>query len=1445
MGNCPTFGYVFYTTDCTGACVRPSNAQTYDACGVCSGNGTSCLDCNGVVNGTAKKDACGVCGGSGTDCGFTYQIMSPKIIPNTGKALVSIFGAGFIAPTLQQYSTATGLQVILNNALIPYGSITWSSAAILFKVPLRNISTSTILVASLYQASIHSLNNASLQIINASIVSTNALSHIVLGSSLNISMNTTGLAGLSITPSCVFNASTGVVVSSAIISGNSLTCALPAFTVCEVVSWGVVLQLPFTDGSAGVYSSHFRTDLMIPFGTSVTNTMSLISIYAPPPQLYSCQFTNDGSSILATFNSTMRIINTANNNRLFNAYVYNCSIALITNGTNGTSILSRPGYDSDCSMIILNSTSVQLIFSSTINGSNLINVGSSFSFLPGAITSDYDGLADGFSGIVNVGQPYNPIVPNVVVAAQNSLGYCDDFNLDFSQTTNSGGRPFQSISVSVTFTNGTTVTQLQSVINSTVQQFLSGTKVIKIPATTVSPGSYFISFNVTNFLGQTGTGSISVIKCSSQTVWGLTIFGPATAISAGSKSQLMAQVSTPQQCSNTSAVAFKSNINYKWSILRANGTYNASVFSGNYVSQTSLVIPSYSLDVAGWYVFSFTVKYSGALVANNTFNLTTAVDNLWINAGSKYVLSADANIVINAQFGSDGYAVLNTRNFLFAWSCLTATSTPCLSAINLKPINTTIFTKSSLDLTGYLESGSYVLVVSVTNLLTGSLATTGPINLALQTGQVPSILISMPYSNPSAYDQKFALTTIVDPSSLSDPEVELQYQFSSVSDCGDGQLYSTLDLSNPSIASTPYTSSTLKFVSGALSVGASYCIKLSVMDKGNAMNPGKTQAIFSVRLGPRSGTCSASTSSSMSNMMTTVLISCVNWVTDSDATQIFYSYEMQNQDGSWGPMAPFSIYSTYSLQLFSGNYNFRVAVTDNLLSRTYSLVIPIQVSSQPINSAMATALMNNIQQTYLQNGDGTSALTSLSTIRTIASTSTSTSSSLQSAILNLTSTIVTSGALVADSSSMGPFIANTLYQAVGNSTNSLTSDQQQSLIDTMSSALDSAKSDVGSNGVCLDVNSAKKYYLILSNTLQSVIKSNSTVIPTNLLSRVDTMIEKLDTCIHASMSCGEVPVNVQSSGINRTVGATVSGGSPAITYCGFTIPDLAGSASGYSSGNSQQNRCYKYACGQYPLMNQNNIVPNNSNISSVGSKQYTMTFYNSSTGAHLSIDTTSTNKPIVFTLPIDSSMTKIMNQTGHVPLCAFIDPSSKFLNTTGCTMVSYNLTAVICSCTHLTQFVAITGPGTNPGSSNSTSSAAPDASGIPITFIAYGAGGLFALLVIAGFIYQQQQKSLRLKALVEPSESLFGEQPPFMIGAIPDATRFGQVLPVNEISSSMMVQRFGEALPIGSDQVTNVNRFADLLDATHENLTKTQQISSAKQPQIPLTQKEKKRLFKS
>lgn len=55
-------------TSCMGCDGIPNSDIFEDECGVCGGDGSSCLDCSGEPNGDKTLDACGVCGGDGSSC---------------------------------------------------------------------------------------------------------------------------------------------------------------------------------------------------------------------------------------------------------------------------------------------------------------------------------------------------------------------------------------------------------------------------------------------------------------------------------------------------------------------------------------------------------------------------------------------------------------------------------------------------------------------------------------------------------------------------------------------------------------------------------------------------------------------------------------------------------------------------------------------------------------------------------------------------------------------------------------------------------------------------------------------------------------------------------------------------------------------------------------------------------------------------------------------------------------------------------------------------------------------------------------------------------------------------------------------------------------------------------------------------------------------------------
>ena len=61
------------TCDCQG--------RVDDACGICGGDNATCTDCNGTVNGPARKDRCGVCDGNESTCMLRGRLQWTNLYP--------------------------------------------------------------------------------------------------------------------------------------------------------------------------------------------------------------------------------------------------------------------------------------------------------------------------------------------------------------------------------------------------------------------------------------------------------------------------------------------------------------------------------------------------------------------------------------------------------------------------------------------------------------------------------------------------------------------------------------------------------------------------------------------------------------------------------------------------------------------------------------------------------------------------------------------------------------------------------------------------------------------------------------------------------------------------------------------------------------------------------------------------------------------------------------------------------------------------------------------------------------------------------------------------------------------------------------------------------------------------------------------------------------------
>jgi hypothetical protein len=67
------FGLEWIGTNGLCRLVPDAQGKVIDQCGVCGGDGTSCLDCAGVPFGSATPDRCGVCNGDGKSCVTCFE----------------------------------------------------------------------------------------------------------------------------------------------------------------------------------------------------------------------------------------------------------------------------------------------------------------------------------------------------------------------------------------------------------------------------------------------------------------------------------------------------------------------------------------------------------------------------------------------------------------------------------------------------------------------------------------------------------------------------------------------------------------------------------------------------------------------------------------------------------------------------------------------------------------------------------------------------------------------------------------------------------------------------------------------------------------------------------------------------------------------------------------------------------------------------------------------------------------------------------------------------------------------------------------------------------------------------------------------------------------------------------------------------------------------------
>ena len=94
LGVCQGSAILDECSDCYGESAFEFVGSSVDVCGVCGGQNSTCVGCDGSPASGVVVDSCGECGGN--DCGcFKIDFIEPQWGPKSGGTVVLIHGAGF------------------------------------------------------------------------------------------------------------------------------------------------------------------------------------------------------------------------------------------------------------------------------------------------------------------------------------------------------------------------------------------------------------------------------------------------------------------------------------------------------------------------------------------------------------------------------------------------------------------------------------------------------------------------------------------------------------------------------------------------------------------------------------------------------------------------------------------------------------------------------------------------------------------------------------------------------------------------------------------------------------------------------------------------------------------------------------------------------------------------------------------------------------------------------------------------------------------------------------------------------------------------------------------------------------------------------------------------------------------------------------------------------
>ena len=637
--------------------------------------------------------------------------------------------------------------------------------------------------------------------------------------------------------------------------------------------------------------------------TPIVDIISTIPI--PPAPIFSAaQFSNDGLSIMVTFDSpTDKGVNVG----FLNAGEtdFNCP-DLVTYTTIASTVLCRWLTDSTFKIFL---------------GANTLEIGVSTvrvfaNVLRPICASDRSCTSDPVTAetTVTLSAPSNPPAPTVSLSAPTTIGRCDVIEIDPSTSFGQGSRDWANISWSCVASDpllNMSASGITAHLNAGYRDDTSS--VVEIPNTLLEAGDYTFSLTLTNFLGAKSIGTVPVKVSSSSGIPKVSVAGSPTRSMFRWQSINLFGVASVPECAVNSSKALK----YTWKVFEGI-TYVPSLSYSESADQRNFKLPGYKFNSNTQYyvqvsvsspLLTFVAPVGGAAAfapqaseLSSTAMVAVKVGQSGVVAvikgGASRIVSSTVSLVLDGTSSYDVDYPTDATLLSFAWSCKTIAPTfgaSCgLTGVDL---STSTITRAPANLIAEYTYEYTLIVRNAVSLQSASAVA----SITIVSQPLPAIeMLPIPVGTKYNAEDKIKILATVNTNGASSPT---KCGWASVDDfpLTMNQIASTAaQVTIPPSSSTEPISIELAIKANSLVSGFSYAFALNAYYNNNPGSVSSASVTIDINTVPVNGILTVTPTSGQA-LTTLFSLQTSGWLDDEEDLPLEYSmhsYKISSSDMS-------------------------------------------------------------------------------------------------------------------------------------------------------------------------------------------------------------------------------------------------------------------------------------------------------------------------------------------------------------------------------------------------------------------------------------------------------------------------------------------------------------------------------------------------------------------